>query len=563
MSTVNKKSKTLSATSISKLVNKHAKRAHSADKASSSSRCTHQSNPELITVSDQQSVQSDHTVTAEGYNGVLQRPVTPSFDNRNEYTTKTKTDKKRKMHQDCFTQSGFPPLPVGSDCGSLYPTPGRNQVSHNTVSDNVNEFNSTIEQENKELRALLSRSRMALVKLTHEVEQRNMADARYKNYRKNDSLSAFENLDTKKEPVENEQKTGFMPVLESSNTRDDRCLEQPRPYTHREPVYSKGFVYRETIADNLDRKFHRFTKITKPRQTLNYFEGEFERLNVTDEKTKYNIIVGKWVPDEVAQYYGLVSPEDRNFQSFKEFIERRDHFLPPILGKAPIHTSSTSFSAYLAEATEWATAHEDDRIKFFLYHHAPSSLKSRIEEYFVEDLIQFKRRVQAIWSHQNDDHPVPNAPVNYDRSRKNQDQRHNRRRNNGQDDFSNQNYRNSGNHVQGFDNRNQNYGNGGNYAQSFNNRNKNYGNGINYGRNFNDRNQNYNNASNFGHNSNGRDQNHNFNPGIYERNFNNSGQNFNNSYNNCRNVTYSNELSSRPNNVNNYSRQGNSVPPSQ
>ena len=67
MSTTSKKPKTLSATSISKLVTKHAKRAHSADKASSSSRCTQQSNPELNTVSDQQSVHLDNTVTAEGY----------------------------------------------------------------------------------------------------------------------------------------------------------------------------------------------------------------------------------------------------------------------------------------------------------------------------------------------------------------------------------------------------------------------------------------------------------------------------------------------------------------
>ena len=68
MSTTSKKPKTLSATSISKLVTKHAKRAHSADKASSSSRRTQQSNPELNTVSDQHSVHSDNTVAAEGYN---------------------------------------------------------------------------------------------------------------------------------------------------------------------------------------------------------------------------------------------------------------------------------------------------------------------------------------------------------------------------------------------------------------------------------------------------------------------------------------------------------------
>jgi hypothetical protein len=67
MSTVNKKTKTLSASSLTKLVTKHATRALSADKASGSSRHTRQSNPELNTVSDQHSVHSDTTVRAEGY----------------------------------------------------------------------------------------------------------------------------------------------------------------------------------------------------------------------------------------------------------------------------------------------------------------------------------------------------------------------------------------------------------------------------------------------------------------------------------------------------------------
>ena len=68
MSTTSKKPKTLLATSLSKLVTKHAKRAHTADKAVSSSRRAQQSNPELNTVSDQHNVLSDPTATAEGYN---------------------------------------------------------------------------------------------------------------------------------------------------------------------------------------------------------------------------------------------------------------------------------------------------------------------------------------------------------------------------------------------------------------------------------------------------------------------------------------------------------------
>ena len=122
--------------------------------------------------------------------------------------------------------------------------------------------------------------------------------------------------------------------------------------------------------------------------------------------------------NEVSQYYRLVSPENCNFQSLKEFFEIRNHLLKLILGKPPTYTSATPYSDYVVEQP---TAHEDDRVKFSLYHHAPSSLKSRIEEYFVEDLTQFKLRVQAIWSHKSDDSPVSNPPVSYDMSRKAKD----------------------------------------------------------------------------------------------------------------------------------------------
>ena len=185
-----------------------------------------------------------------------------------------------------------------------------------------------------------------------------------------------------------------------------------------------------------------------------------------------------------------------------------------ILGKPPVHTSTTPFSDYVAEAAEWAKANEDDRIKFFLYHHAPSFLKSKTEDYFVEDLTQFKR-IQAIWSHQSDDFPVSNRPVNYDRLRKHQ------RRNRHQD-----------NDHYGYSNQNQNYGN---YGQNFNNRNQNHG------YNFNDRDQNYINSS-----------------GNNENNYDNRGQNSNNGYNNCHNVPHAGEAPSRQaNNANNISRQKN------
>ena len=76
MSTNSKKPKILSTTNLTNLVKKHAKRAHSADKAVSSSRRAQQSNPELITDSNMltnnpttnEPYKIEESITAEDYN---------------------------------------------------------------------------------------------------------------------------------------------------------------------------------------------------------------------------------------------------------------------------------------------------------------------------------------------------------------------------------------------------------------------------------------------------------------------------------------------------------------
>ena len=128
--------------------------------------------------------------------------------------------------------------------------------------------------------------------------------------------------------------------------------------------------------------------------------------------------------------------------------------------------------------------------------------------------------MQAIWSHQSDDLPVSNRPVNYDRLRKSQGyQRQNRRQNN--------------DHYGDF-NQNQNYG------QNFNNCKQNHG--------------------NFGHNFNNRNW---YSSGNYEYNNDNRGQLFNNGYSNRHNLAHAEEVPSRQtNNASSISQQGNFVPPS-
>ena len=67
MSTTSKKPKALSASSLTKLVNKHATRGQPAEKTSGTSRQTHKGNPELDAVPDQHDVLTEPTVAAEDY----------------------------------------------------------------------------------------------------------------------------------------------------------------------------------------------------------------------------------------------------------------------------------------------------------------------------------------------------------------------------------------------------------------------------------------------------------------------------------------------------------------
>ena len=70
MSTTSIKPKTLSASSLTKLVSKHATQSQFPEKMSGISRHTRKSNPELNTVPGQHNVLSDNTIIAEGYSAI-------------------------------------------------------------------------------------------------------------------------------------------------------------------------------------------------------------------------------------------------------------------------------------------------------------------------------------------------------------------------------------------------------------------------------------------------------------------------------------------------------------
>ena len=78
----------------------------------------------------------------------------------------------------------------------------------------------------------------------------------------------------------NSRESYFLSTFDTSNNRENHSLHQARPPISREPdyVHNSGAFDRHTNLNSLEREFHRFTKINKPRHIKNYFIGEFERL---------------------------------------------------------------------------------------------------------------------------------------------------------------------------------------------------------------------------------------------------------------------------------------------
>ena len=153
-------------------------------------------------------IKTNKLLESEGHNGIFNRTITPTFDNSNEYK---KNEDQYKTKNTSRLSSSFPPLPVESDCGSLYPRLGHNRDNNKTASENLNKPNKTVDQQNKELRALLIRSQEVVVNFKGVIDLRNIANLRCCHSRE----------------------AGYLSHFESTKTREVRCLKQAAPPAHR------------------------------------------------------------------------------------------------------------------------------------------------------------------------------------------------------------------------------------------------------------------------------------------------------------------------------------------
>ena len=181
-------------------------------------------------------------------------------------------------------------------------------------------------------------------------------------------------------------------------------------------------------AQRLSKKFKRLNVVRNPRDTINYFEEELYDENVISDLEKYNYLIGFWPREDISDYYKIIERGDRNYNSLKNFCLHRDNELTEILDKIPTWETNTTFNQIYSTATKWAKCPEDDRIKFFLAYLMPSTIKSKIKEYYDANLDVFRRKSQAIWNAHKES-ALQSSQVNYNRLHRPGQNRYNSRKN--------------------------------------------------------------------------------------------------------------------------------------
>ena len=217
----------------------------------------------------------------------------------------------------------------------------------------------------------------------------------------NQKLAAVQKLEEQEELVKLRNEISKLDIRLGYN----KVEQIPEPYEREMPLKRDPFFenyenqsyinnnFNDTFrAQRLSKKFKRLDVVKNPRDTINYFEEELHGEGIVNDLEKYNYLIGFWPRVDISDYYKMSERSKRNYSSLKNFCLNRDNELPEILDKIPIWETKTTFNQIFSTATKWAKCPEEDRIKFFLAYLMPSSIKSKIKEYYDAELDVFRRK---------------------------------------------------------------------------------------------------------------------------------------------------------------------------
>ena len=122
--------------------------------------------------------------------------------------------------------------------------------------------------------------------------------------------------------------------------------------------------------------FSQIESIRDPVIELRFFEDRCSTYGITDDTEKFEILQRIWPRPDIIDFVEAYD-EDRTYYNLFKFLEGKGSKLPRILGANPSWEGPVKFQNLHLSAKQWAKANEEDRIKYFMYAHAPDNKKLR------------------------------------------------------------------------------------------------------------------------------------------------------------------------------------------
>ena len=173
-------------------------------------------------------------------------------------------------------------------------------------------------------------------------------------------------------------------------------------YSGSSPVYNSSHTVGATYNSSLKQRtldncklFPQIEAIRDPVIELRFFEDRCSTYGITDDTEKFEILQRIWPRADIIDFVEAYD-EDRTYYNLFKFLEGKGSKLPRILGVSPSWSGPVKFQNLFLSAKQWARAAEEDRIKYFMYVHAPDNLKKKIKECFGLGYNEFLRRAESI-----------------------------------------------------------------------------------------------------------------------------------------------------------------------
>ena len=128
---------------------------------------------------------------------------------------------------------------------------------------------------------------------------------------------------------------------------------------------------------------------------LGYFEHQCEMYEINNEQIKYDILLQKWPQKDIKDFWESTSRHERNYHNLYHFLQDKGCSLPKILRPRVASNAPIKYQDLRIEATKWAKATLDDRVKFFTSYLAPDYLKNEVRANFGFNIEEFHLRMAA------------------------------------------------------------------------------------------------------------------------------------------------------------------------